>query len=243
MIERTISFYPEVAKQLGSIPAALFYQQLCYWSNKGTRKDGFIFKTKDDLEEETTLSREQQDKARKLLEKIGWLEVKKIKAKGSPTLHYKCLVDIKLSISGKHTIGNVGNTPLETCVSHDSYIQEITTENTTERTALAADAAQSLEMAAKTPDPVNQLIQVFYEGGNKNPKLFSNKTERASAEWLIKHLGFASAVTLAQKALSLIGNAYAPQAYTPVKLQEKYLVVQKYSAEKPKKNGFSIVSI
>ncbi len=85
---RPIAFYPELAKIFGSIERALYIQQLYFWSDKGKRKDGFFFKTKKEIEEETTLSRYQQDACRKYFERIGILKTKIIKANGIPTLHY-----------------------------------------------------------------------------------------------------------------------------------------------------------
>ena len=111
-IMNPIAFYPQLAKELGSIEAAIFYQQIFYWAPKGKRADGFIYKTKDEIEAETTLSRFQQDKIRTLLVKKGWLEVKKIKANGAPVLHYRPLKNIEVLISEKLTNGKVRKSPM-----------------------------------------------------------------------------------------------------------------------------------
>ncbi len=101
--QKIIAFYPELARELGDIDSAIFYQQLYFWSSRGERDDGFIYKTKEEIEEETTIKRHTQDRVRKNLIKQGWIEVKKIKVKGAPILHYKCLKDIKISFFGKAT--------------------------------------------------------------------------------------------------------------------------------------------
>ena len=130
---RPIAFLPELARKLGGIEEALFYQQLHYWSDKGNREDGFIYKTIKEIEEETTLTRRQQDRVRLKLIKEGWLDVKKIHSpKGVPTLHYKCLVEF--SISTKRTNGNVQNVQMHL---HERY-KCSTTESTTESTTIAA---------------------------------------------------------------------------------------------------------
>ena len=64
-LEEVISFHPAIARALGGVEAALYFQQLYYWRNKGSRDDGFIYKTKDEIKEETCLNRYQQDQARK----------------------------------------------------------------------------------------------------------------------------------------------------------------------------------
>jgi len=84
-----VALYPGMARCFGSIARAIYLQNLIYWSDKGHRKDGFIYKTNESIEEETTLTRFQQDSCRKYFEKKGILETKLLKANGVPTLHYR----------------------------------------------------------------------------------------------------------------------------------------------------------
>jgi len=84
-----VALYPEVARCFGSIARTIYLQQLIYWSDKGHREDGFVYKTKESIEKETTLTRFQQDSCRKYFEKKGILETKLLKANGAPTLHYR----------------------------------------------------------------------------------------------------------------------------------------------------------
>lgn len=122
---KPIAFYPDLARLLGNIEAAIYYQQLYYWSDKGSREDGFIYKTKDEIEEETTLSRFQQDRCRKQLEENGWLETKLVRANGHPTVHYRCTYKIEVSISKKLANGKVRNLLIE-----KRETSEYITENT-----------------------------------------------------------------------------------------------------------------
>jgi len=91
---KPIAFYPVFARCFGGINNAIYLQQLIYWSDKGKREDGYIYKTKRELEEETTLTREQQDKCRKYFEGKGLLTTRLLKADGAPTLHYKVNLEI-----------------------------------------------------------------------------------------------------------------------------------------------------
>lgn len=86
---RVIAYKPELAQLFGSINTAIYYQQLCHWQQFGTREDGFIYKTARDIEAETFISEKQQRKCRKILEELGWLEVRKEMANGSATYHFK----------------------------------------------------------------------------------------------------------------------------------------------------------
>lgn len=141
---KPIAFYPDLAKELGGdIEAAIYYQQLDFWAGKGGRKDGFIYKSKKDIEDETTLTRDKQDRIRKKLEALGWIETKVMKANGAPTLHFRTKVSVTMvmhkhgdksvSISGKDTNPLVRK-PLnldkrETLFSITESTREITTEN------------------------------------------------------------------------------------------------------------------
>lgn len=82
-----IAFYRPFADLAGSATGGLFFSQLMYWSGKGVDEEGWIFKTQHEWEEETFLTRSEQESARKALRKIGVLEEKK---KGTPArLYYK----------------------------------------------------------------------------------------------------------------------------------------------------------
>lgn len=86
---KPIAFRPEWVEILGDIETAIYFQQIWYWSDKGTRKDGYIYKTIEEFEYETTLSRYKQERARKKLLQIGLIETMLKKANGAPTLHFK----------------------------------------------------------------------------------------------------------------------------------------------------------
>lgn len=94
--ERPVAFHPVYARVFGGINAALLIQQMHFWGDKGSREDGYIYKTKKCIQEETTLTARQQDIARRLLEKSGVLNTKILKVNGSPTVHYKVSVEILL---------------------------------------------------------------------------------------------------------------------------------------------------
>jgi hypothetical protein len=105
---RIIPFFPDLARQLGDIPSAIFYAQLWYWKDKGKRSDGYIYKTKKEIQEETTLTRDQQDRIRVRLVEKGWLATKVCRANAHATLHYKCLRQLE---GAKHHI-RLGRTTL-----------------------------------------------------------------------------------------------------------------------------------
>lgn len=72
---RPIAFNPLLAKALGSAKAGLLLSQLLYWTGKGSNPE-WIYKTIEEIKEETGLSRNEQDTAIKICKKVGVLEVK-----------------------------------------------------------------------------------------------------------------------------------------------------------------------
>jgi hypothetical protein len=114
-----IAYSPDIALLFGDIPAAIFFTQLWYWSGKGIRKDGYIYKSKEAIERETGLTRRQQDRIRPLLERFGAISVKKLMANGHPTLHYKVLVDANVLISTFRNYPLVRNVLMD---KHLSYL-------------------------------------------------------------------------------------------------------------------------
>lgn len=90
LLRRPIAYQPVIAKAFGSVQLAIFWSQFYYWSDKGSDPDGWIYKTSDEIYEETGLKRRGQETARKLGKKLGIIKEKKT---GMPaTIHYK--VDI-----------------------------------------------------------------------------------------------------------------------------------------------------
>lgn len=56
MAGRTISFNSAFARIIGSVTAGLMLRQINYWTGKEASGDGWIFKTREEMESETKLS-------------------------------------------------------------------------------------------------------------------------------------------------------------------------------------------
>jgi hypothetical protein len=72
---RPIFFDRNLAKVLGSAKAGLFLSQLLFWWKKG-RNPNWVYKTIKEIEDETALSRQEQDTAIKICKGFGALEVR-----------------------------------------------------------------------------------------------------------------------------------------------------------------------
>lgn len=89
-----MKYRPDVALFLGSQNAAILYQRIYDIAPLGKRPDGFVYKSAPELTTETGLSEKELRNARKLLVARGWLEIKKHRANGAPTIHYRPLMTI-----------------------------------------------------------------------------------------------------------------------------------------------------
>lgn len=78
---------------MNSLDGGVFLSQLIYWSDHSMRSDRFFYKSAKEWHDEIYISKHQIDKHTKKLEELEILEIKKIKANGSPTLHYKINIE------------------------------------------------------------------------------------------------------------------------------------------------------
>ena len=69
---RVIAYRPNLARLFGGVVAEVFFEQIFYWQDKSDSELG-IYKTQEELEIETGLSRKEQETARKLLREKGVL--------------------------------------------------------------------------------------------------------------------------------------------------------------------------
>jgi DnaD/phage-associated family protein len=76
-------------KITGGHNEALVLKQLVFWENKTSRTDGYFYKKSEELEDETLLTRRQIDGIVKKLVEKEFIEVKRKKANGFPTRHFK----------------------------------------------------------------------------------------------------------------------------------------------------------
>ena len=73
-IGRPVAYYPGLRRVTRSTTATIFLCQFVYWTGKEASGDGWIYKTAEEIEEETGLSYDEQLTARKSLVKSGLIE-------------------------------------------------------------------------------------------------------------------------------------------------------------------------
>lgn len=104
--DRPIAFHPQMARLFGGINEALLFQQIAYWSDKGSDPE-WIYKTQKDIEDEITLTRTQQENARRRLRGLGVIEEQK---RGVPAkLYYRVVWDAVFALLEEHASQSAGN--------------------------------------------------------------------------------------------------------------------------------------
>ena len=97
--ENIISISRPFAEFMGSLQDGAILSQMVFWSDKGRANDGWFYKTYDEWREELVVTKYAVSTLSKKLVKLGLLETKVKKVKGTPTVHYKLdAVGVKLSI-------------------------------------------------------------------------------------------------------------------------------------------------
>ena len=78
---------------MGSLDGGLVLSQVIYYSDRGSRTDGWFYKSYVEWTEELTLTKYQVSKQANIMKDKSILETKVMKANGSPTVHYRFLFD------------------------------------------------------------------------------------------------------------------------------------------------------
>lgn len=73
-LDRPIAYNPVWKRITGSTVGAVFFSQVWYWTKRHREDDGWFWKTQKEWEEETGLTRSEQETARKHCKQVGILE-------------------------------------------------------------------------------------------------------------------------------------------------------------------------
>ena len=93
LLDRPIAYHRVFAHLTGSVQAALMLSQAVYWQARCTGEDGWWWKTAEDWQDETGLTRFEQDTARRTLRQLPfWREQRR----GMPAKMYYSLDDTTL---------------------------------------------------------------------------------------------------------------------------------------------------
>lgn len=161
--DRPIAFNRDFARLGIGVTGALMLSQAVYWSKRTSNADGWFYKTQADWEEETALSRYEQETARKRLKKLGILEEKK---QGIPCKIYFKVNAEKLIKTLQTSMGESSKLECGNPAASDDGIQQTITENTQR---LQAETTESTHANAPDLTPANPPAQQSAEQGPAQP--------------------------------------------------------------------------
>jgi len=136
----------------GNIETALLLSQLVYWTDRASNKDGWIYKTYSEWENEIGLSEYKVRKASKALIKLGILETKVKKANGVPTVHYR----IKKASFSESFLKNLKKRNLKIYRNESLKFKETLTETTTETTT-----EKNTDKSSKFSKTATEIVKWF----------------------------------------------------------------------------------
>ncbi|HHA6636043.1 TPA: conserved phage C-terminal domain-containing protein [Staphylococcus aureus] len=149
-------------------PSAALLNQMIYWSDRTSRKDGYFYKSYNEWFEELHLTEYQVRRATNKLKSFGFVETDLKKANGAPTLHYKVdTKEVSEWILKKLKNGNLRNLRMDSEETQES-LTEITTEITTKTTN------NNILSGNPTRIPYKEIIDYLNE---KTGKKFSHKSK------------------------------------------------------------------
>ena len=172
LFDKPIAFHRPLVSISGSVTAALLLSQAIYWSKRcATHDDGnkWFYKTQADWEEETGLTRYEQESARKVLRDKGILKEKRvgIPAKLFFTVDFDKLSElIESCFSANKDAGNQQTgmretskqecgKPANSSAENQQSITEITTETTAEITTETTKPARKQKTVFALPEGLN----------------------------------------------------------------------------------------
>jgi hypothetical protein len=77
LTDRPIAYHPILARAVGSVTAGVLLAQLLYWTPRSLDPLQRVWKTQEEIFEETALTRSEQETARRILKSIGVVEEKR----------------------------------------------------------------------------------------------------------------------------------------------------------------------
>lgn len=152
-------------------PSAALLNQMIYWSDRTSRKDGYFYKSYNEWYEELHLTEYQVRRATKKLKSFGFVDTALKKANGAPTLHYKVdTKEVSEWILKKLQNGNLRNSRMDSEETQES-LTEITTKTTTEITN------NNILSPSSTAYPYKDVIDYLNQRTGKNYKSTTKKNQ------------------------------------------------------------------
>lgn len=194
VLKRPIAYHAVIAKAFGSVNLAVLWCQLYYWSERTKDPDGWVYKTRSEIFDETALERRQQETARRIGRELGVVEEK---LAGRPAkMHYRVNLEKTIEIV-------------------DRYVKELGEPK--------RRAAQESEVVRDPGEGavLNGIIALFEPVNPSFEMIFRNTTERAALSRLVKKYGVEKVSSIVRALETIVTQFAAPRITTPAQLERK----------------------
>ena len=178
------SYDVDMARKYGLEAAALF-NKLVYLSLYTAREDGFCWRTAKELEEELGISKFQQERATKILEKAGLIETKVTYIQGTMTRckHFKLCGDYSLSESEETLLSVSQETSLsvsaETSLSNNNNHTVIIKHNNNKKETYKEKAPTEIDRIVSEYTDNPDLVEVLKDFAKSRKAIKAPLTDRA----------------------------------------------------------------
>jgi hypothetical protein len=170
---KPIAYYPGLAKRWGPGSAA-FFSQIFYWTGKQSDKSGWIYKTQEEIEDETGLGDEEQRTARKRLKIAGILEERE--ARLEHRIYYRINLDGLNAIFPETGKPGSAEPPLPSSLIGTT---ESTPENTESLSAKPPiEPLKEKELKPKEYTPQQKMVGALAKVMNGNASLMGTRLGR-----------------------------------------------------------------
>ena len=202
-IGRPVAFYPGLVKALGGMKKAVFICQMAYWKDKGSDPDGWIYKTAEEIESETSLTYKEQTNVRASLVELGALQERY--ARTEHQMYFRVNWDAVNEIWEEHlTKGHVPNGKVASSQKSDGILPKgvslnsntDTTQDTTHKSgglsekdiqqanakvdAIIANSKKvKYQNRDKLPEPYLVFADLYFELTQQEP------TKRVIQDWML----------------------------------------------------------
>lgn len=181
--DHPIAYHPILAKAFNSVTAALFLSQIAYWNNKGKDPDGWIYKTQVEMQDETGLSRCEQETARALLKRLGVLKEER---RGQPArlwylIDWEKLTNL-IAENQQSSLRKTRNLDAVKPANCTETTTEITTETTRESAFSEENAWPSEPLAPSAPSLVESTGTLPSPTVSLSSSLYPSRKSPAAAE-------------------------------------------------------------
>lgn len=156
---KIVSYQVDLARALKSPIAGIFASQLLHWTKYS--EDGWIFRTQQQFEEETALTRRNQETARKILKKLNVIEEEK---RGIPAkLYFKIKIDSFTELLENFYSDDSTNKDVQTV---QTVMSEPSEQQCTNRTSANVQTVQTINKSNKSIN--NNILSIDEKNSNKD---------------------------------------------------------------------------